>query len=447
MKYQKYVNELSELIKIKSISGEADFDGEVKKAADWLRNRLTGLGFESRVMQTSYNPVVYGEWLRAGEKAKTILIYGHYDVQSPEPLSEWKSDPFVPTIRNGNMYARGMADDKGQLYTWISAISELVKNNKLEVNVKFLIEGAEEVGSKGLDEFVKKNKQLLKADVCVLSDTHCLSESKPLITYGLRGLVYFDMVVSSLKNDVHSGIYGGNVLNPANELARMLTQMKDEKGEIKIPGFYDNVRQLGNKEKVELAKFPFTIENIKNETGACVVVGEEKRSIPERAGARPTLDVNGIWGGYSREGSKTIIPASAGAKVSMRLVPYQSSKEISSKFEKFVRLITPKGLKVEINELNTAEPVLLEKESEYFLCAEEAYKSVFGRKPLYELSGGSIGVVVDFKNVLGIDSVMMGYGLPDDGLHAPNEKMSLTMFEKGIETNMEFLRLVRLTNK
>ena len=356
-------------------------------------------------------------------------------------MEEWRSEPFEPEIRDGNLYGRGVADDKGQFYTWVAAL-DLMKAQGLElpVNIKILVEGAEEEGSRGLAQFVQEHKELLAADVCVLSDTHCLSEDLPVITYGLRGLVYFEITVRTLRQDVHSGIYGGNVLNAAAELTKVLASLKNEDSKILIPGFYDKVRELGEEERVELAQFPFVNENILEETGATVVVGEKNHTIPERAGARPSLDIHGLWSGYQSEGTKTIIPAVAGAKVSMRLVPFQKPKDVANKFRAYLEGLTPDGANIEVKELSANEPVLMDRSSDYFRSAERAYLKVFGRKPLYELSGGSIGVTVDFKRILGIDSVMMGYGLPDDGLHGPNEKMSLKMFEKGIETNMEFLK-------
>lgn len=360
------------------------------------------------------------------------------DVQSPEPVGEWSSKPFEPEVRAGNLYARGAADDKGQIYCWIAAVEEL--GSRLPVNVKFMIEGGEEIGSAGLEEFVAENNALLKADVCVISDSHALAEDQPLITYGLRGLAYMEVGVRTLGRDAHSGTYGGNVLNPINVLVDMISKLKDNEHKVLIDGFYDKVRTVGEEEAAELAEFPFGEEQIREEVGVLVVSGEKGLSVAMRAGARPTLDVNGIWGGYSGQGPKTVIPAKAGAKISMRLVPGQTSAEIADKFERFFRDLAPEGVEVEVKVLSGAEPVLVERGSKYFQAAEEALKKVFGKKPLYELAGGSIGVVVDIKNTLGIDSVMLGYGLPDDGLHSPNEKMSIAMIKKGIEASKEFLK-------
>lgn len=440
-KKEVWLKELFELLEIPSLSADPAYNDQMDKAAAWLVSKLKGIGFEAKVLPSD-RPVVYGERLDAGEDKPTVLIYGHYDVQSPEPLNEWSSDPFKPEIRANNIYGRGTADDKGQLFTWIAAVEALLDQGSLPVNVKFLIEGAEEVGSKGLDEFVADNKTLLKADICLLSDNHSLSETQPVITYGLRGLTYMEVHVKTLSFDVHSGIYGGNVLNAANVLAEMIAKLKDDNGKVLIPGFYDSVRKVDSTESKELEKYPFTEEEVMKETGAKKVFGEKGFSVQMRAGARPTLDVNGLWSGYTGAGPKTAIPAEAHAKISMRLVPGQTSKEIVEKFGDYVKSITPDGVEIDVVELHGAEPLLLDKNSKYFKAAEEAFEKVFGNGPLYELSGGSIGITVDFKNILGIDSVMMGYGLPDDGLHSPNEKMSLSMWEKGIRTNVEFLKLL-----
>src|SRR3990167_3847666 len=440
MNTKKYLLDLFELLAIPTISAQSKHNSDIKKACDWLQKKLKSLDFEAKILPTAGHPVVYAENLEAGKNKPTILIYGHYDVQSPDPLNEWDSDPFKPEIRSGNIYGRGTADDKGQLYTWIAAISEIAKKNrKLPINIKFLLEGEEEVGSKNLDEFIKENQSLLVADICVISDSHCLGENQPLITYGLRGLTYVQINVRTLGKDVHSGQYGGNVLNPAIVLAHLITKLKNENHKVLIPGFYDNVRKLNQVEKNSLLRFPFREKEIVSETSAKVIAGEKGFSVQVRAGARPTLDINGIWGGYQEEGPKTIIPAEASVKISMRLVPNQSSADIAQKFEKHLRKITPKGVDLTVKVLSECEPILMDISNKYFRSAEKAYQKIFGKKPLYELSGGSIPVTATLKNLLNIDSILMGYGLPDDGLHSPNEKLSLAMFEKGIQTNIEFL--------
>jgi acetylornithine deacetylase/succinyl-diaminopimelate desuccinylase-like protein len=435
------LKELFEFLSIPSISAQKEHAADIKKAANWLQKKLTSLSFKSQIMPTPGHPVVYAESLKAGKDKPTILVYGHYDVQSPDPLKEWVTKPFKPEIKSGNIYARGASDDKGQLFTWIAAINTLIKQSgKIPVNVKFLIEGEEEVGSKNLDNFIEQNKSLLEADICVVSDTHCLSETQPMIDYGLRGIVYMEVRLKTLGKDAHSGLYGGNILNPINILAQVIAKLKNEKHKILIPGFYNNVRQLSQKERKGLAKSPLNEKVIMEESGAGVVTGEQEFNVPERAGARPTLDVNGIWGGYQDEGPKTIIPSEAGAKISMRLVPNQNSEDIAQKFEKYIRTITPKGVEVSTELLSTGEPILMNTNSHFFKTCEKAYKKIFGNKPIYALSGGSIPVTAVLKNTLDMDSILMGYGLPDDGLHSPNEKLSLNMFEKGIKTNIEFLK-------
>jgi len=441
MNKNKYLKELFELLEIPTISAQKKHDPDIKKACEWLKNRLKNLNFTVDVLETKGHPVVYAENLNAKDRP-TILVYGHYDVQSPDPLEEWVSDPFKPEIRSNNIYARGVADDKGQFYTWIAAIDKLLQSNKsLPVNIKFLLEGEEEVGSKNLDDFVENNSSLLTADLCVISDSHSLSETTPLLTYGLKGLTYMEVKVKALARDVHSGLYGGNVLNSANTLAQIINKLKDENHKVLIPGFYDDVRKLSAKEKADLNKFPFDDKDIMQETGAKKVVGESGYSIVERAGARPTLDVNGIWSGYTAEGPKTIIPAEANAKISMRLVPHQNDEDIATKFEKYVKKIAPSGVEVSVKMLSGGLPIIMNRNSKFYKAASASMEKTFGNKPLYELSGGSIPVTATLKNLLGIDSILMGYGLPDDGLHAPNEKMSISMFEKGINTNIEFLKL------
>ncbi len=448
MKSINHLKGLFELLSIPSISAQKSHKKDIARACEWLKAKFEALGFKSDILPTKGNPVVFAELLSGNLQSTTynlttILIYGHYDVQSPDPLKEWISEPFKPEVRSGNIYGRGTADDKGQLYTWIAAIEELrVKSLELKVNIKFLIEGEEELGSENLTEFIKGHQDLLKADICVISDSHCLSESQPLIEYGLRGLVYTQINIKAFPKDIHSGLYGGNVINPIQVLSEIISKLKNENHEILVPGFYEDVRKIDSEERNELNKFPFTAREIKEETGALDVIGELGFSVQERGGARPTLEINGIWGGYQGEGPKTIIPAEASAKISMRTVPYQNAKDIYEKFEKYIKQITPNGVTITVSLQSTSEPVIVNTKSKYFRSAEMAYKKIFGSKPLYGLSGGTIGVVADLKNIMGIDSILIGYGLPDDGLHSPNEKLSLSMFEKGIQTNIEFLKSI-----
>ena len=433
-------SELFDFLSIPSISAQSIHQKDIYKAVKWLSSKISNLGFKTKILPTRGQPVLFAENLKAGKDKPTVLVYGHYDVQAPDPLKLWKTDPFKAVIKNGSIYARGAADDKGQFYTWIAALEKLYKNDKkYPVNIKLLVEGEEEVGSKNFISCLKKHKKILGADICLISDTHCLSVNQPMIDYGLRGLAYEEIKVTTLEKDVHSGTYGGNVLNPLMVLAQIISKLKDQNHNILIPKFYEKVRKLSLSERKELNKGPCREAQIKKETGAKIVDGEKGFTVHERAGARPTLEINGILGGYTAEGPKTVIPAEASAKISMRLVPNQTSSEIHKKFLRFIKKITPKGVKIEIRLLSTAEPTLMKIDSKYFKLAEKAYKKVFGKLPLYELSGGSIGAIADIKEVLKIDSITMGYGLPDDGLHSPNEKLSIKMFEKGVKTNIEFL--------
>jgi acetylornithine deacetylase/succinyl-diaminopimelate desuccinylase-like protein len=442
LKTDAYIRDLFEFLSIPSISAQKKHKKDMLKASRWLEKKLKSLGFQVKILPTAGHPVVYAERLpKPSAHRHTLLLYGHYDVQDPGNLDEWSSEPFKPEIRSGNIYARGAADDKGNFYTWIAALEELSKKSKIPTaNIKFLIEGEEEVASKNLEDFITQNKSLLSADICLISDSRCLSETQPAITYGLRGILYTEVHVEAFEKEIHSGLYGGNVTNPTIVLAQIISKLKDEKGKILVPGFYQNVRKLTASEIKKLNKLPFGEKEIIQETGAKKSFGETDYSIPVRAGARPTLDVNGVWGGYQGEGEKTIIPGKATAKISMRLVPNQDPESIKGKFEEYVRDITPDTVGVEIKFLSSGKPTVMDIDNKFFKKADAAYKKVFGKKPIYELSGGSVLATAAIKEILGVDSILMGYGLPDDGIHGPNEKFSLTMFTKGIKTNIDFLK-------
>lgn len=440
MTTDQHLEQLFEFLRIPTISALSQHDHDMKRACLWLKEAFEKIGFDSDILPTAGHPLVYAESMAAGEDKTTLLIYGHYDVQSPDPLEQWTSKPFEPEVRGNNIYCRGVADDKAQLYAWIAAVGEWVKSGKtLPVNIKFLIEGEEEVGGHNLETFIGQNQSLLKADICLISDSHCLSEDQPVIDYGLRGIVYAELDVRTFARDVHSGIYGGNVLNPIQVLAEMLAKLKNDDHLISIPGFYDHVRQLSDLEQQELDASPLSTEQVIAETGAKMVTGEKGYSVAARAGARPSLDVHGIWGGYQDDGAKTIIPAEAHAKVSMRIVPHQTSAEIAELFEKYIKRLTPEGVDVQVRFLSNGEPILMDRHTHFFKKAELAYQKAFGKTPIYELSGGSIPVTAMFKTLLNLDCILMGFGLPDDGLHSPNEKMSIAMFEKGITTCKEFI--------
>jgi acetylornithine deacetylase/succinyl-diaminopimelate desuccinylase-like protein len=437
-----FLEELFELLRIPSISAQSEHDEDTKDAALWLKKNLEKVGLENvAVMETEGHPVVYADYLKHKDRP-TVLIYGHYDVQSPDPLDEWKSEPFEPEIREGNIYGRGTADNKGQLFTHVKAIETLLNvEGELPVNVKFLLEGEEEVGGPSLDKFIEDNKKLLKSDICVISDSHALSETQPLIDYGLRGIVYMQIDLSIMPQDAHSGSYGGNIPNASMELVNILNKLKDEEtNKILIPDFYENCRVLDNKELEELASSPLSEKSIKNETGVKAVFGEEGFDIGVRAGGRPSLDINGMHSGYTMEGAKTIIPAKASAKVSMRIVPNQTADEIKDKFIKYIKEIAPDYVDISMEYISGGEPIIMDKDNKYFKFAEIAMEEAFGNKPIYELQPASIPVTATVKHILDIDSILMGFGLPDDGLHAPNEKMKLDMFYKGIETSLRFFK-------
>lgn len=432
--------ELFELLRIPSISTQTEHKADITKVCDWLLDHMSKLGMDTaELLPTSGNPIVFAQKL-VDPALPTILIYGHYDVQAPDPIELWQSKPFEPELRNGNIYGRGTADDKGQLFTHLKAVEYLLASRTCPVNVKFVFEGEEEIGSKHFAEGLTSNSQRLAADICIISDTHAFSPSSPAITYGLKGLVYSQVTLEVMPIDAHSGVYGGNIPNAVLELCWLLAQLKDSQTQkVLIDGFYQNVRVLSDKERAQLSKASLTEQAVLSETSVQKVIGESEFTPAERAGARPTLDVNGIWGGYIQEGEKTIIPAKASAKVSMRTVPNQTGEEIAQKFLAYINKIKKPYYNVHVEILSKTNPVLVDTSSDYFKNAEQAMIKTFGAMPEYELSGGSIRAVEVIKNVLGIDSILMGFGLPDDNLHAPNEKLSLEMFFKGIQTSIEFM--------
>jgi len=432
---QRYVEELLGFLRIPSVSTYSRHASDVRRAADWVFNNLKRLGFQTKLYETERHPIVYAHRCEAPDKP-TLLIYGHYDVQPPEPLDEWISPPFSPTIRDGYVYARGATDDKGQLFTYFKAIEAiLAMEGKLPVNVKVLVEGEEEIGSPNLGPFLKENKEALKADFVAISDSSQFAHGVPAITYGLRGLCYLQIDVQGPRIDLHSGGFGGIVANPVMVLAEMLTRMKNRDGTIAIPGFYDDVAELETWEREAMASLQFDEENLKTYLGVDELVGEPGYTVMELKTARPTLDANGIWGGFSGEGAKTVIPAKAGAKVSMRLVPNQSSAKVSQIFKEFVESVIPAGIKVQITDLHGADPVLISKDQPGVQAAERAIETGFGRAPLFIREGGSIPIVNLLKEMLNSDSIlMMGWGSPDDGAHSPNERFFLDDFHRGIRS-------------
>jgi len=440
----KFLAELKEFLSIASVSTQPEHKPDIGYAATWLRDRLLIAGFPKvDIMPTPGHPVVYAEWLAAGDDAPTILIYGHYDVQPPDPLEEWNTPPFEPTIVGDDIFARGAADDKGQLYVHVKAMEAFKKTaGAPPVNVKCIFEGEEECGSPNLEPFVRENVDLLTADVAVISDTHILGKDQPSIVYALRGLAYVEVEVTGPNHDLHSGIYGGAVHNPIHALCEMIASLQNEDGRITIPGFYDKVRELAPEERAEMAKAPFEREEWLREAGVKTDWGEAAYTIVERKSARPTLDVNGIWGGYIQPGAKTVLPSKAFAKISMRLVPNQDPVAITQLIQNHLAKIAPPAVAVKVRELHGGEGAIIRRDSPAMKAAFRAYSEVFGKRPIFVREGGSIPIVAAFQRVLGIETVLMGFGLPDDRLHSPNEKFHLPNFYRGIETSIHFMRFL-----
>ena len=431
----RYVDELLGFLRIPSVSTYTRHATDVRRAAEWVFNHLRRLEFQSKLIETERHPVVYGEHCPHPD-GPTLLIYGHYDVQPPEPLEEWITPPFTPSIRDGYVYARGASDDKGQFFTYLKAIEAvLAVTGKLPINVKVLVEGEEEIGSPNLGPFLKEHKNQLKADVVAVSDSSQFTHGIPAVTYGLRGLSYLQLDIQGPRIDLHSGSFGGLVANPLQVLADMISKLKNPDGTIAIPNFYDDVLPLEDWEREEMASLPFDETHLKEYLGVAGLVGEADYSPMERKTARPTLDVNGMWGGFSGEGAKTVIPAKAGAKVSMRLVPNQKPDVINKLFKDYVRSLSPNGVKVQITELHGAEPVLVSRDQASVRAAAKAIETGFGKAPVFIREGGSIPIVNLFKEVLDLDSILlMGWGNPDDGAHSPNERFSLDDFHHGIRS-------------
>ena len=429
----KYVEELKAYLAIPSISALPEHAADVKKAAGWSADEMRRIGMQNvRLIDTPGFPVVYGDWLGA-PGAPTILFYGHYDVQPVDPLNLWHTPPFEAAIRDGEIYARGAADDKGQVFMHLKAIeAHLKQNGKLPCNIKVILEGEEEVGSANLDEFVKAHKNELKADVVVISDSPMFDRGIPSICYGLRGLVYFQIDLRGTKSDLHSGSFGGAVANPAFVLANILAQMKDRGGRIKIPGFYDDVRELRDEEREQWRKLPFNEKRYAKELGAPRLWGESGYSTLERVWARPTFEVNGILSGFTAEGAKTVIPAVAMAKVSMRLVPDQDPDKIAGLFEEYVKKVAPKTVEVKVTRMHGGKPWMTDFDNRFVQAAGRAIQKGFGKEPVFNREGGSIPVVATFQEILGLPSVLFGVGLPDENAHAPNEKLDLGNFHGGI---------------
>ena len=429
----RYVTELKDYLAIPSISALPHHAGDVRRCAEWTADEMRRVGLDNvRLIDTPGNPIVYGEWLKA-PGAPTMLFYGHYDVQPVDPLELWESPPFEATVRDGEIYARGSADDKGQVFMHFKAIeAHLKKAGSLPINIKVIIEGEEEVGSKNLDQFIVANKPKLAADVVVISDSAMFDRGVPSICYSLRGLAYFQIDLRGTSSDLHSGVFGGAVANPAMVLAQILAQMKDKGGRIKIPGFYDNVRPLSEEERAQWKTLPFNEKKYRKDLGAPKLAGEKEFTVLERVWARPTFEVNGILSGFTGEGAKTVIPAVAMAKVSMRLVPDQKPDRVAELFEAYVKNVAPKTVEVKVTRMHGGEPWITDYDNPYVQAAGRAIEQGFGRTPVFCREGGSIPVVSTFQRELGIPAVLFGVGLPDENAHAPNERLDLTNFHNGI---------------
>lgn len=437
---ERFLDELIELLRVPSISADSSFSEDVQKCADMLSENLKKIGLSNvKVFPTAGHPIVYGEKIE-NPSWPTVLVYGHYDVQPADPLELWDSDPFNPVIKKtelhpeGAIFARGACDDKGQMFMHVKAVEAMISSGELTCNVKFMVEGEEEVGSENLSVFVKEQKELLKADIILVSDTGMLANDVPSITTGLRGLSYVEVELTGPNRDLHSGLYGGCVANPINILCDMISKLQNEDLAVTIPGFYDRVENLSEKERSDMGKAPFSKEDYCRSINIENVYGEKGYTTMERGSIRPSLDVNGIWGGYTGEGAKTVIPSKAYAKISMRLVPNQDPEEITNLFTEYFSSLAPEGVKVKVTPHHGGEPAVTPVDSIGYLAASEAYEKSFGKKPIPVRSGGSIPIVAMFEKELGLKTVLMGFGLDSDAIHSPNEHYGIFNFFKGIET-------------
>lgn len=435
---------LQELLRIPSISTLPEHAPDMQRTAQWLVDKFTEIGLHhAKIMPTAGHPVVYADWLEAGPEAPTVLIYGHYDVQPVDPRDEWLTPPFEPTIKGDDLFCRGASDNKGQFYSHVMAVEAYLKSGgRLPINVKFMLEGEEELGSDHLGEFVLGHQDMLEADAVLISDTPMIDAQTPALVIGVRGLVYMEITMRGSKRDLHSGSYGGLVQNPLNTMARVLAALHDDNGRVTIPGFYEDVRDLAAAEREALNQGHVTAETILAETGAPALWGEGGFSVAERRGVRPTLDVHGIKGGFIGRGQKTVIPATASAKVSMRLVPDQDPDKITRQFIDYVNYLSPKTMEVTVEKLAAADSAVVDLTAPALEAAAEAFEQSFGRRPVYLREGGTLPVVALFSKTLDTPVVMMGFGLPDDALHAPNEKHHLPNFYRGIETAIRYFDIM-----
>ncbi len=439
-----YLEELKDYLRIPSISASEDHKDRMIECAKFVSGKLKTAGLKKvKLIKTKGNPLVYGEWMGAPGKP-TVLIYGHYDVQPPDPYELWDNDPFDPVIKEGNIFARGADDNKGQNLVHIKSVEAYLKNEgKLPVNVKFLIEGEEEVGSESIETYLKANKKLLACDTVLISDTSMYAPGIPTINYGLRGLAYLEVTLTGPNRDLHSGSFGGALANPINELAKIIAKLHDKNNKVTIPNFYKDVKKLTKKEKEGIAALKFSDRKFAKEFGVRELQGEKGYSTLERLWARPTLDCNGIYGGYTGEGAKTVLPSKATAKISMRLVPNQNPDKIAKEFTKYIKSLTPKSCKVEVVDMHGGRPAVVPLDNPYLQAAAEATSKAFGKKTVFTREGGSIPIVVDFMENLNAPVILMGFGLDTDDIHSPNEHFPLEHFEKGIYSSIFFFDAIK----
>jgi acetylornithine deacetylase/succinyl-diaminopimelate desuccinylase-like protein len=437
---QVFLNNLCEFLSIPSISTDPDRQQDMYKAAEWVKEYLIRLGFEKTcVIDTKKHPIVYAEHLKARPGAPTILIYGHYDVQPVDPLDLWKSDPFDPEVRGDHLYARGSSDMKGQVVAALSAVEAVMQQGSLPINIKFMIEGEEEIGSPSLGEFLKQNKSMLACDVVLNPDAGMVAPDVPTIVYALRGMTYFELKVSGPRQDLHSGLFGGVVHNPAIVLAELISGMHDKKGKITLPGFYDRVIELSPEEKSHLSKLPISERTYLEQTGVPALYGEAGYTDIERVGARPTLDVNGLFSGFTGKGSKTIIPAWAMAKISMRIVPDQDPAEVHHQLVQYLEMNAPKTIRWELIVMAGGPAAISNINLPATKALDKALEAAWGIKPVYKREGGSVPIVSEMQKILGVDSVLTGFGLPDDNVHSPNERLHIPTWHKGVDALVHFI--------
>ncbi len=430
----RFLNELKEFVAIPTISTLDENKPDMQRGAEWVAAKLRSIGMDNvKIMPTGGHPVIYGEWMGAGKGAPTMLVYGHYDVQPVDPIELWTSDPFKAEVRGDNLYARGTSDMKAQVTASINAVDAALKSGGLKVNVKWLIEGEEEIGSEHLEDFIKKNKNLFKADFCLNPDAGMIGDDKPTITTGLRGLMYAELRVYGPSKDLHSGLFGGTVHNPAQALIELVAGMHDKNGKVTLPGFYNKVRKLSKKEREDFKRLPTTSKDLINMTGVPALWGEPQFIPAERTGARPTLEVNGLLSGFTGQGSKTVLPAWAMAKLSCRLVPDQDPDEVFKQMKAYLKKNAPKTIKWELTNLHNAGAALVDSNNIGIQALVKAQHTVWGKKPYFKREGGSIGVVVLLQKLCGVDSVLCGFGLPTDNVHSPNEKLHLPTWHKGMD--------------